>query len=63
LQVADRFEPGSGNFLLGAGVVGGVGTLSADLTTRVSENVSLFAKSHIDTNKEFGALAGLRVTW
>jgi len=63
LQIADQFKPGSGRFVLGGGVVGGVGHLSADLSTRVSKNVSLFAKSHIDTNKEFGALAGLRVTW
>jgi hypothetical protein len=48
---------------LGAGFDGSVGNLSAKLSTRVSKNVSLFANSHIDTNKEWGALAGLKVVW
>jgi hypothetical protein len=48
---------------LGAGFDGSVGTLSADLSTKVAEGVSLFANSHIDTNKEWGAMAGLRVDW
>ncbi len=49
--------------MLGAGFDGSVGTLSADVSTRISETVSLFANSHIDTNKEWGALAGLKVSW
>lgn len=54
---------GAGQFVLGGGFSDSIGTLSADLTARVSENVSLFANSHIDTKKEWGAIAGLKVNW
>ena len=63
LKVADSFTPGSGRFVLGAGVVDGVGALSADLNSRVSESVSLFANSHIDTNKQWSAIAGVKIDW
>ena len=53
--------PGEGLLELGVGIVDGVGGLNADFNHRVSDAVSMFASGNVDLERNWGALAGLRV--
>ncbi len=54
---------GSGAFNLIAGINNDVGRIDARLDHRVSDSVSLFASAGANTNKQWEALTGVRVTW
>jgi len=54
---------GSGLFEVGAGIVGNIGKLDATLSTRVHENVALFASAGVDTSANWQAMAGLKIEW
>jgi len=55
--------PGSGLFALGVGVADDIGQLDVSLVSRINQNVSLFASGRVDTNKDWQAMTGLKVSW
>ena len=61
LKSVGNLEAGSGSLLLGVNIVNNIGRLHGTIGHRVNEAVGLVAKGSIDANRNWSALAGIKM--